>query len=237
MSTKSVLLLAGSLLTEGALSVVVVPASKPGQNSVFPQGDPASVPGHFPKVAHSSTSKTTPEPRSAQQPGLSGGAVQPAQPTVDMGGKTLSSIEANHQSSTSSETVGAADAGFENQQSQTPTASRIRADQKGVTSLKPSSSPEDSNLQMPAAFAEVLASPSESLEETALYRIQENFLQEVSNTIPEPGDARGRANWRAAQIRSDALYRAKFGTRAFLQKQMENFRSEGGWVDPLPDTP
>lgn len=58
-------------------------------------------------------------------------------------------------------------------------------------------------------------------------KLQDDFIEEVGGTAPQsPAD---RKNWISAKDYNDTLFRAKFGTQAFLQQSMEAYRK--GW-DP-----
>lgn len=54
-------------------------------------------------------------------------------------------------------------------------------------------------------------------------RLQEEFVAEVNNKLP--ADTASRRAWARAQRQNDELFRAKFGTEAFLRQQLDAYRN------------
>ncbi|MFZ4597913.1 MAG: hypothetical protein ACOYNN_04640 [Terrimicrobiaceae bacterium] len=85
----------------------------------------------------------------------------------------------------------------------------------------------DSEVLLPAAL--VPESPSIPItndqQVVEWEKLQDDFIEEVGGTAPQsPAD---RRNWISAKDYNDTLFRAKFGTQAFLQQSLEAYRK--GW--------
>jgi len=81
------------------------------------------------------------------------------------------------------------------------------------------------SVQLPAAMVEVNPETSITTDTQVAEweRLQEEFVAEVNNKLP--ADTASRRAWARAQRQNDELFRAKFGTEAFLRQQLDAYRN------------
>jgi hypothetical protein len=88
------------------------------------------------------------------------------------------------------------------------------------------SDPAGINLSNPALLPAVLVSQEADasltdLQATDWQKIEEDFVEEIGGTDQNPNDPDYRVLWQIAQEKSDAMFRQKFGTVAFLKYNAE----------------
>lgn len=83
----------------------------------------------------------------------------------------------------------------------------------------------------PAVVPAILASPSPEMQATDVQvaerqRLEQDFLESIGPAPTDPSDPEYYSRWQTEQQRSDALFRQKFGTSAFLKHNMEAWRGK-----------
>lgn len=93
------------------------------------------------------------------------------------------------------------------------------------TEVPPADSTAQAGLQLPASMVEVNPEIGigTEMQVAEWERLQDEFVAAVDDTLPV--DSSSRRAWVRAQRLNDELFRAKFGTEAFLRQQMDAYRS------------